>query len=182
MIHLGRNRREKTRTDAYVSSHPDLEIYFCRSLALTLITLALLSLLLSGLIPLSSSASQGTYPRKTLMPPCPHPPFPTLHRQTRLTTLPTRTHPPTTPLHHRLRHPNNNPAHRRRFLRLCKVYRYGPNGVCAGDDGEWGDGVCGGLVLDVWGWGEGEEEWVVDEGAEKEEEVSVSGERGRGEG
>jgi len=38
------------------------------------------------------------------------------------------------------------------------------------------------LVLDVWGWGEGEEEWVVDEGAEEEEEVSVGGERGRGEG
>lgn len=34
-------------------------------------------------------------------------------------------------------------------------------------------------MLDVWGWGEGEEEWVVDEGAEEEEEVSVGGERGR---
>jgi len=37
-------------------------------------------------------------------------------------------------------------------------------------------------VLDVWGCGEGEEEWVVDEGAEEEEEVSVGGKRGRGEG
>lgn len=34
--------------------------------------------------------------------------------------------------------------------------------------------MYGGLVLDVWGRGKGEEEWLVDEGAE-EEEVSVGG-------
>ena len=46
----------------------DLETYFCRSLGLTLITLAVLTILLTGSVPLTSTFADGMLPNTSASP------------------------------------------------------------------------------------------------------------------
>lgn len=139
--------------------HSDLEIYFSRSLAFALLILGLLTVLLTGSIPLTSSIADCTPISKAsplLTHPCISPPYHDIRllpHQSILSPMHSILHTQRTKPRSTLRPPhsprNNHLPHSLRLLQLRPIYHDRTNRLRAQYHGVWSVGGDGRVVFDV---------------------------------
>jgi hypothetical protein len=133
-----------TFTKFYLTNQPALEEYFSRSLGISLLTLALLCVLLTGSFPLTTSSSDRTfYSLEHLFP-----------RPLRLTEISSFSSTDEHLSFRPIRHPN--PDHycpislSHRFLLLRTVQSYAPIWLHIGSCGIWSSGGHRTVVYTIW--------------------------------